>query len=350
VSVKAGLKTRIRVSRGPVFLPPVVVVADGIVVGDERRDILKIDTKTLRTLWKVRSNGFKPLRTTAGGIVLVSWQEGVWQVVDGNSGRSLWMLEAGTPEGSWWGDRALLGKNPIRVLDLNARKIVEQFEVPGGPFSLAVPIGTVLLGEGMLARDMTGGDPIRAFDLIERRLLWSKDLISEAETLLGREGRIPLFTLVAGGEGRFLVTRNKTVLSYALIDATLLWHQPFEVPYYYPDVRDDRIYAWIYRADFASHLVALHEPTGRVIYDLPLARHGGPFAEIQQPRQAGLGEEHIVFTTRSGLIAVFRLADGELVWSYEHDDEIYQPVVSGNRIYITASSGELLVFEVERTL
>lgn len=350
MSVKAGLTKRIRVSHGPVFLPPAVVVADGIVVGDARQEILKIDAKTLRTSWKVHANGFKPLRAMAGGIVLVSWQEGVWQAVDGGSGRRLWRLDAGTPEGSWWGDRALLGKNPIRVLDLNTGKIVEQLEVPGGPLSSAVSIGTVLLAEGQFARDMTGGDPIRAFDLIERRLLWSKGLISEAETLLGREGRIPLFTLVAGGKGRFLVTRNRTILSYALSDATLLWHQPFAVPYYYPDVRDDRIYAWVYGADFASHLVALHEPTGRVLYDLPLARHGGPFAAIQQPHQAGLGEKHIAFTTRSGLIAVFRLVDGELVWSYEHEDEIYQPVVSGNRIYITANSGDLLVFEVEGTL
>ena len=75
--------------------------------------------------------------------------------------------------------------------------------------------------------------------------------------------------------------------------------------------------------------------------------YGTAFERLQEAYGGALCKSHVVFTSKSGLMAAFRLTDGELVWSYEHRDQLFSPVFEDNRLYATCADGTLVVFEAE---
>ncbi len=91
--------------------------------------------------------------------------------------------------------------------------------------------------------------------------------------------------------------------------------------------------------------MALDETTGEVVFRTPLAKYGGDFAIHQNAVVGRPSGGYLPFGTRSGLLALFRLSDGELVGSYKHKTQVYWPVLAGQRLFVTAADGTLLVFE-----
>jgi outer membrane protein assembly factor BamB len=146
---------------------------------------------------------------------------------------------------------------------------------------------------------------------------------------------------------------------------------PVNVPYYSPQVRDGRIYVWTTAPVTATRkttfdvatgevtreasaavagenrLVIVDEETGMILVDRPMAPYGPEFEAHQEPKRGTLCKNHIVFTTKTGLIAVFRLSDGALVWKTTYEDELMYPVFDENRLYVACANGSLVVFEAE---
>jgi outer membrane protein assembly factor BamB len=87
--------------------------------------------------------------------------------------------------------------------------------------------------------------------------------------------------------------------------------------------------------------------TGAVVVNQLLSAHGPAFAQFQEPYGGTICRKHVLFTTNSGLMALFRLSDGELAWQHEYGDRLYSPVADDNRVYVTSASGDLVMFEAE---
>jgi len=132
-----------------------------------------------------------------------------------------------------------------------------------------------------------------------------------------------------------------------MADGRILWHAPLSLGSNPPVMANGRIYAWTWGKEntHEQHLVCLDEATGEVIYKNSLAKYGGDFALYQDALVGRPVGDHVAFGARSGLLALFRLSDGELVWSYKHKTQVYEPVIAGNRLLVTAADGNLLIFE-----
>jgi hypothetical protein len=101
-------------------------------------------------------------------------------------------------------------------------------------------------------------------------------------------------------------------------------------------------------ASVENRIAIIDEDTGALLVDRPLAPYGSAFQRYHEPHQGTFCGKHIVFTARrSGLLAVFRLSDGELVYQYEHPHEIFRAAHDGNRLYVRSSDGTLAVLEAE---
>lgn len=330
---------RIKVSRPTVLWPP-VVTADGIYVGSEDEDILKLDRSSLETVWRVPAEGFR-VGASFGTAMLLYSDTGECRLLRA-SGEVAWTLDVGGANCTIWRDRLLIVDGGLRLADMESGQIVERIEMPGAPCDLAsIPAGTDVLAFQVGEQ----GELYRAYDLVDRRVLWEANLIQELKAQYGVKWDSPTLALACGSEGRLVGTRGKSIFGLSLEDGHVLWHAGFWVPYYWPAVHSGRVYAWARGEDSSNHLVCLEEATGHVVYDIPLNEYGGDFALPQQPSQGAIGGEYIAFATRAGLFAVFWLTDGNLAGSYRYKTTLVRPVSADRRFFVTTDDGSLLVFE-----
>jgi outer membrane protein assembly factor BamB len=249
------------------------------------------------------------------------------------------------------------------VIDVLTGKTVDEFDCPPGTPDL-MHDGVLLL------TDRVETDPVHAFHLAERRPLWEANLIVGIRERCRDECHRGL-SFVASYPGQFVVSSGQSLVGVSLADGSLRWATSIRVPYSWPQVKDGQIYAWTTASAATSTKVTLDlgsgqvsrersqpgtgenrfvivdEATGEIVMDRPLAPYGEPFQRFQELWPGTLCKNHIVFTTQSGLLAVFRLSDGELVWRHEHGDELYSPVFEDNRLYVACADGTLVVFEAE---
>lgn len=67
-------------------------------------------------------------------------------------------------------------------------------------------------------------------------------------------------------------------------------------------------------------------------------------------QQAGVGfvpGGQVTFAARSGVVAVFRLSDGQLVWSYRHAAGVRDPVLVDVGLLVPTEDGRVLMFRGE---
>ncbi len=333
---------RVAIARGPVSIPAPVVAGDTVFVGARTHDILRLDLPGIEPTWRVPADGFAAdyalgalllLRGPSGYRGMHFSGERAWDLADGIGGVTGW---------GRYGDR-LFSLNPgVFVADALTGRVTDHHEIAGGAIG-----GARLLGDTLLLSAGGGGGPTCAYSLSERRIAWERDLTSELRLLAG--GGAPSdepFYSFHGSPGRMVIRFASGLFGVSLSDGRVLWHAPLSFGGNPPVIVGQRIYGWTWGREslHEQHLMCLDEASGEVIYKVPLAKYGGDLALYQDVVVGDPTQEHVAFGARSGLLCVFRLTDGSLVWSVKQKTQVYRPVIAGSRLLATTSDGHLLVF------
>jgi outer membrane protein assembly factor BamB len=347
------------IARGPVVLDTPYPSPDGIFTGDAEETIVKLDKKSLKEVWRKKTK--LRLRGGYGDLVVLAYSDEIqaWS----NSGDVVWKRKA-RQNYSRRGDRLYFIDRRLEVVDVATGRVLDAMDCPEGAPAL-------ITEDTLLVKHRFETDPVSLFHLRERRILWEKHLVREMRERHGVDEYGSAVALAAGAEGRCVAERGGHLFGLSLSDGEFLWKTAVHVPYFGVQVKDGRIYVWTTAAatmntkvtiDVSSgqvtrersqpatgenRFVIVDEATGKIVVDRPLAPHGEPFRGFREPQRGTLCKNHIVFTTRSGLLAVFRLSDGELVWQHQHDDQLFPPVFEENRLYTACADGTIVVFEAE---
>jgi outer membrane protein assembly factor BamB len=247
----------------------------------------------------------------------------------------------------------------LRLVDLPTGAVLHETAGREG-----VPI---LLLDGLALFRSIDASSVWAASVADGRVTWSKNLLGDMSTALGAHDPYGVLGVAADGSGCAVVAYGSCLFGVSTSDGSILWGRPLEVPYRAPQARDGRVYVWSTsvsaetttfdlstgevrrepQAGTTNRLVILDKTTGRVLLDRDLSEHGPEFAARQRPEYPAVGCDHIVFTTDAGLLAAFRLSDGELVWKHKLGVQPFEATVAGHEIYVPCADGTLLVFECE---
>jgi len=324
-----------RIARGPVVLN-LHVTANAVFVGNHEKVVVNLDKATLKEVWRRKTKllvrgGLPDVVFLGNYHTFEAWNEG---------GEVLWHRDFPQKVYSH-GERLYLHELGMQVLDLRTAALLHRFDSPDG-------------SPGLLTRDLmmlthrTAVDPVYLIDLRDGRILWEKRLAAE---LHERHGIDPSGFLVGveDAHDRAVLVRREHVVGMSLRSGELLWSTALHVPYYVPQVKDGRAYVWtmapVDPGVPTNRLIVLDTATGRVVADRALESYGDAFRMRHEPRRGTLCQDHIVFTTDSGLMAVFRLSDGELVWHEFYESGPRYPIFDDGRLYACCTDGTVAMFE-----
>jgi outer membrane protein assembly factor BamB len=324
-----------RVARGPVVLAGPFVSETGIVTGQRTDFVARLDKQTLKETWRKR--GMAWIRSIHGENILVfagkTRETQLWS----GDGKVAWKRTGNEPA---FGDRLYFhADGQLQVVDVLTGQVIEQFECPDGT-NRFVHDGTLLLADPGVS---TG--PLQAIDLSGHRVRWQKDVRAMIEQRFGDPCPRGI-AFIASRPGSVVVKTGAHLVGLSLADGSLQWGLPLSVPYIAPLARDGRMYVWSAPSEKApeNRLVIVDESSGAIVVDRPLAEYGPAFQRGQEVYGGTLCRSHVVFSSSSGLLAVFRLADGELAWRHEYGDGL-SPVFADGRLYAATVEGDILVFE-----
>jgi outer membrane protein assembly factor BamB len=147
-----------------------------------------------------------------------------------------------------------------------------------------------------------------------------------------------------------VVKTGAHLVGVSLADGSVQWGLPLSVPHLAPMARDGRLYVWSAPGEGTTaaadnRLVIVNEATGGIVTDRALSGDGPAFGRPHRVYGGALCRNHVIFTSSSGLMAVFRLSDGELAWQFEYGDQLFSPAFEDNRLYIATASGDIVIFE-----
>jgi hypothetical protein len=333
----------LKIVSGPAFLWPIIAVpgADECFVGVNEELVVKVSISRLSEVSRWRVPGFS-LRSIEGttlllwGLQVEGWPTRAISI----DGESLWeeKLEACHA----WRGMVVDMRRPVELRDIRTLALKDAMH------NSDVPRRGSWLGDLWLYPSGVSGQEA-AYSLVNRSVVWHADLrhsVLERPPAFGLEPR-------EASPDLFLGVSDKEIAVFRLEDGRRLWASRYWTNKHVRVV-GDRLFMWIWKfggseevmADKdVSHLVCVNLMTGETIYDRSLSWLGELFSWGQHVNNPAVGEEHIVFSSRHGLLAVFRMSDGELVWQYKYRDQLFDPVVVGNKIVVTSSDGNLLVFD-----
>ena len=354
------------VSGRRVVLDQPYVTSDGVVLGNRESVVVKIDKRTFKESW--RKDADVICYRGYGDLVFFGNADEyqVWH----SSGKVLWKKKFPTSPFLRRKDHLWrFGESEIYVLDAASGETIQTFQCsrPAWPQQMKWFIedeDTLLLCQPL------GVDPVCAFRLSDQRILWEANLLPEIRTRYEPDCRGLSFG--PSGTDRFIASSDKHVFGMSAGNGALHWGLPLRLAYGLPQVRNGHLYGWatsggtvrgtttvdvssgevtrdrVTPTSAENRFVIVREATGEVLVDRPLGSYGAAFQRFQEPHQGVLCRNHIAFTTSdTGLLAVFRLSDGELVWQYEHSDELFRAAHDDNRLYVRCADGTLVVFEGE---
>ncbi len=360
MAIKLRQTAAVRIARGPIVLDGPVLTSTSIFTGNSSQFAVRLDKRTLKEVWRKRMMAW--VRSAHADKILVYTGKTKETQLWNEDGRVLWKRRGNLGRR---GDRLFLNnEGRLQTIDIMTGETIDEFECPPGRPDL--------MHDGILLLKHPEGwtDPVKALDFTSRKVLWEKPLIPEIRDRYKdpcSEGLV----FISSHPGQFVARSGQHLLGVSLFDGTLKWGLVLRVPYVGLGARGGRICVWTVGPGATStrtaldvssgqvtrersqpatgenRLVIVDEATGEIVMDRPLAPYGGPFQRFQEPWPGTQCKNHIVFTTQSGLMAVFRLSDGELVWQHEHGDELYSPVFEENRLYAACADGTIVVFEVE---
>lgn len=348
-----------KVVRGPVVLQGPVVTRASIFTGEWGEFLARLDKRSGRQIWRKRMSGH--IWSAHGDKVLIYSGNAKETQLWNEDGEIIWRRSGRLgPESGRLFDNA---KGQLRTIDVLTGQVIDEFECPPGRPNL--------MHDGVLLLTNQDGsiDPVQAVDLSRRAVVWQKDLTSDVKERYGDACPRGL-SFLASLPGRVVAKSGQHLVAVSLVDGGFGWGLPLSVPYV-TMAREGRIYTWSAPSDGTStrvtfdldsgqtvretsapsasenRLVIVDEASGQIVVDRPLASYGPAFRGVQEAYGGTLCKEHVVFTTRSGLMAVFRLWDGELVWQHQHRDQLFSPAFEENRLYVACADGTLVIIEAE---
>ena len=326
-----------RVARGPVVLSGPFVSETRIVTGQRTDFVVSLDKRTLKETWRKR--GMAWIRSMHGENLLVfigkTRQTQLWS----GDGRVAWTR---TGNEAAFGDRLYFHQDgQLQVVDVLTGTIVDQFQCPDGTTAL-VHDGTLLLRD-----PQTSTGRVHAIDLAARRVLWQQDLHTTIERQFGDPCERGI-AFLASRPGSVVVKTFAHLVGLSLADGAVQWGLPLSLPYIAPLVSDGRMYIWSAPLEDApeNRLVIVDQRSGAVVVDRALSEYGPAFQRGQRVFRGTICRNHVVFASSSGLLAVFRMADGELAWQQEYGGGL-SPEFADNRLYATTVAGDIVIFEAQ---
>lgn len=339
---KATRKVRIAPSR--TFLHAPVVTERSVFVGSEDGEILRLRWPLLETAWRVPAEGFFADSAFDDIVLLKSLDTLQYRGLHGDGGIA-WTLELREGSTPWvrWGDKLFCNNPGVFVADARTGEVIEHYDVAGRPIRAG---GLIAPGLYVYSTE-EAPDLLRIYDLSAGRLVWERNLRAEVRAAYGITD--PHVGVLAGStRSDVLVAKSeKHFFGLSRQDGHLLWRRALWVEGVRFAFEGGRIYAWAAQEDDprGDRLVCLDEATGEAIYDRRMSSFGGEVAAAYSPTKPSISSGRIAFGTRAGLLAIFRLSDGELAWSHNYKTQLYDAVLDGNRLVVTAADGNLLVFE-----
>jgi outer membrane protein assembly factor BamB len=351
---------RVKIAPGRVVLNQPAVTERAIFTGYPMTVTIGLDKGSLEPIWR------KKVGVTFKGVsagVLAFWRGVEFQGWD-TGGKVLWTRSFGVDPYVDGRRLLFLESGMMQVVDGTTGETIEEFPCPDGWPAL-------LQDEILFIKHPDKSVPFRAFHLSERRVCWERDLQGELEGRCETPGA-QVSAVARGGPGRFVATTAGHIASFSVANGECRWHARIHVPYYWPQVCDGRIYVWTTvplpdarvrttldldrrvmiqerPGDLGAEnrLLIVEEESGNVLVDRALAQYGLEFTGRLEPWRGTLCSSHIVFTTDTGLLAVFSLSDGQLTCFHQHRDELFPGVYDGGRLYFSCADGTLVVFEGE---
>jgi outer membrane protein assembly factor BamB len=321
---------RLKLSKDAVVFAP-VVGPDGIFCGNRDEVLHKIARRSLKPAWGIPAEGFSPFFAFNKLAILNNLRDGTLRAVSSDTGADVWFCKPGGRQGFLRETTLVEVGSGVRTLDLCTGRMTEPLELPGH-FQLQ----PMALCQDALIAEVTDQSSILAINIRSLGIVWERGLLREFQDRLGLDRDNCALAVTCGGKQWFIATLPGGLFGVSLDEGNVLWHTPISVPYYWPNVHEGRIYVL---TSYPARFVCLDQETGGIIYDRPQQE-----AALYKITKGTIDDGYIAYGV-GRLLLVFRLEDGELVWKYEHDDNVYMPVIADDRIFVTTGNGTLLVFE-----
>lgn len=325
---------------GPGLPSDLVITDDNISLITEGR-LAVLDRHTLETLWNTRIGEYAPCWWQGDLLVLASMGKvAVW---DRRQRRMVWSAKT-WPGVEQWREFALT----FSEQDPQDRKL-DVRRVETGEVVRTVSLGvhevnnrTLCGRDFLILNSMPEGDPVRAINLSEGRMVWERNLSHEMRRLIGEDKPYGWgLGIVAGSRpGIFVVTCGRNIFGCSIEDGHILWRVDAYVSYTWPIVEGGLIPLLSRRNHFADRFVVIDEATGEVRCDRTYAA----LESVTKQRPGCIWGDKVVFVADSGHIAVFSLADGELLSLEHHRVSFRRAVVLDDRLLVAADDGQIWVF------
>ena len=349
--------TAVHVARGPVVLSGPFVSENGIFTGQRADFAVKLDKRSLKEVW--RKKQMASLRSVHGDNILIFFGKKKEMQLWSGDGKIVW-----TRPGNEWarGDRLYFSHDStLQVVDVMTGRTVDEFPCPTGTPRFERDGILLLVEEGSAGRT-------HAIDLTARRVLWQTSLRANIQERFGDPCPSGL-AFNSSRPGSVVVKTGAHLVGVSLADGSVQWGLPLSVPHIAPMARDGRLYVWSapddgtttrVTVDAASgtavreqigpdaadnRLVIVDEATGGIVADRALSGYGPAFGRAQRVYGGALCRNHVLFTSSSGLMALFRLSDGELAWQLGYGEQLFSPVFEDNRLYASTASGDIVIFQ-----
>jgi len=330
-----------RLFRGTVFLSPPVVSREALYTGVEDAEIVALQRSTLEELWRIPAERFVVTHATDTRVILQSHAADVCRGVDQN-GRSVWTLEAWPfPPSRLWRGGLLLAKPSLRVVDIETGHVRDDRPVPVSDLDSLAPVDGVLL---LTRQEQHAEDSFLAYDFVSNRTRWQRDLLGRLQSRFDLTEDLVFLAAATSLQESFIAYCTNHVFGVRTDDGEPLWHCPVHAAMTACEA-DGKLYTWIGQGRARNRLLCLDQRTGETTYEKGLDAHGPDFSSAHRVSLPAGDSGRLVFTSRNGLVAVFKKTDGSLLGWHKHKAELFAPVLADDKIYVSTADGHLLAFE-----
>jgi outer membrane protein assembly factor BamB len=288
-------------------------------------EIAALDRETLQVKWRLRFDEFSPAEVYDSRLLIVRDGNAIG-VVDVRGPKVVW---SGEGWGRLW-QRKLLVRTPtgLDVVEPSTGEALDSIAVEATPVAFS---GDVFIGP---VRDRRG--VFIAFDLVQRRRLWERDLFQELKTRFGLQEAERFGVFSGSVPGRFLASGwGVGVLGCAVEDGAILWKADVDLRYT-PLVVDGKIPVMTWD----HHFVVIDEATGELLCK---TKHGISPIGAQVDKESIFGGR-VVYAGQD--VALFDLDSGLLLWRGDYKGVTFSgSAVADERVLAPASDGKLWVFE-----
>jgi len=325
------------------LLTRVVVSGDAAYTGSPAERICKVRLRDLTVEWALPSERYYVDCVVRDLLLLVRLQ---WPTSSSRAlradGTVAWTRD---DLQGWviWRDHILCWGSPIAIVDPGTGTV--ERHVPFPPED-AANVGWVVIGDLLLSAtpDLA---VLTAYDLVTQRVPWR---VSLADRFLAAGLSIDpteTYTLVAGQGGWIVGYCARALFVVSASTGEIPWVKPAWLASSRPVAGDGRVYVSRWKP---WDLLGVDQATGATVFTTSLRDCGPEFAIPVNSVYVTIAGDHLITTSKYGVIGVFRRDDGAIVSSGKYRDYLGRAVVAGDRLLVPGGDGLLVVYERPGTI